>query len=39
MIAKWLTDERFVTTTPLAKRVQLRILALKKNSRESENFD
>jgi hypothetical protein len=38
MIAKWPMGELFVITTPQAKRVQLRILARKKNSLESENF-
>jgi hypothetical protein len=39
MIAKWPTGEQFVTTTLQAKRVPLRILALKRSSQESENFD
>jgi hypothetical protein len=34
MIAKWLMGEPFVTTTPLAKRASLRILALKRNNLE-----
>jgi hypothetical protein len=39
MIAKWLTGERFVTTTPRAKPVPLRILAPKRNNQELESFD
>jgi hypothetical protein len=39
MIAKWPMGELFVTTTPQAKRVQLKILAPKRSSQESENFD
>jgi hypothetical protein len=39
MIAKWPMGEQFVTTTPRAKRVPLRILVLKRRSQKSVNFD
>jgi hypothetical protein len=38
MIAKWLMGEQFVITTPLAKRVPLSMLALKRNNLELVNF-
>jgi hypothetical protein len=39
MIAKGPMGEQFVTTTPPVKRVQLRILALKRSSQELESSD
>jgi hypothetical protein len=39
MIAKWPMGELFVITTPQAKRVPLKMHALKSCSQELENFD
>jgi hypothetical protein len=38
MIAKWPMGELFVITTPLAKRVPLSMLALKRSNPELVNF-